>query len=88
MRAQDIRLAMRWALNRSIGMRFVFPLDAEVPYGQVMLGILLDRGFVPEIVIEEESPEAEHHRTLFLERLGGAQLAPTIASQVEKHGLR
>ena len=69
-------------------MRFVFPLDMEVPYGQVMLSMLLDRGFVPEMVIEEESPEAEHHRKLFLDRLGRAQLAPTIASQVEKYRLK
>lgn len=55
-------------------MRFVFPLDMEVPYGQVMLSILIDRGFVPELVIEEESPEAEHHRSLFLDRLGRRHL--------------
>lgn len=69
-------------------MRFVYLLDMEVPYGQVMLSILLDRGFVPELVIEEESPEAEHHRNLFLERLGGTALAPTIASQVQECNLR
>lgn len=69
-------------------MRFVFPLDMEVPYGQVMLSVLLDRGFVPELVIEEASPGAEHHRNLFLDRLGRTPLAPTIASQVEKHNLR
>lgn len=69
-------------------MRFVFPLDMEVPYGQVMLSILLDRGFLPELVIEEESPEAEHHRNLFLDRLGGTPLAPEIRSQVKKRNLR
>lgn len=69
-------------------MRFLFPLDKEVPYGQLMLETILSRGFVPEMVIEEESPEAKHHRDLFVERLGGKQLAPSIASQVRSSGLR
>lgn len=69
-------------------MRFVFPLDREVPYGQIMLKAILSRGFVPTMVIEEESPEAEQHRNLFLERLGGKRLSPSIASQIEAFGLR
>lgn len=69
-------------------MRFLFPLDKEVPYGQLMLETILSRGLVPEMVIEEKSPEAQHHRDLFLERLGGKQLAPSIASQVRSFGLR
>ena len=50
-------------------MRFVYPLDMEIPYGRMMLNILLERGLVPEIVIEEDSPGAKHHRKLFKERL-------------------
>jgi len=69
-------------------MRFIFPLDREVPYGQVMLEILINRGFIPEMVIEEESPQAEHHRNLFLGRLGNVDPAPSIATQVKKYGLR
>ena len=69
-------------------MRFVFPLDREAPYGQIMLKAILSRGFAPTVVIEEESPEAEHHRNLFLERLAGKELAPSIASQIETMGLR
>lgn len=60
----------------------------EVPYGQIMLSILLQNDLIPEIVIEEESAEAEHHRNLFQERLGAKSLAPTIASLVEKYGLK
>lgn len=33
-------------------MRFVFPLDREVPYGQIMLKAILSRGFAPTMVIE------------------------------------
>ena len=69
-------------------MRFVYPLDMEIPYGCVMLQILLERGLIPEVVIEEDSPGAEHHRNLFVERLQGRCKAPSIASNVEKHGLR
>lgn len=69
-------------------MPFAFLLDMEVPYGQVMLSILLRHGLIPDIVIEEESPNAEHHRNLFLGRLGGVELAPSIASQVKETRLK
>jgi methionyl-tRNA formyltransferase len=69
-------------------MHFAFLLDMEVPYGQVMLSILLNHGLMPGIVIEEASPNAEHHRNLFLGRLGKVKLAPSIAAQVQKHGLK
>jgi len=69
-------------------MRFLFPLDREVPYGQIMLETILSRGFFPDMVIEEASREAEDHRNLFLERLGRKEVAPSIASQVEAFGLR
>lgn len=69
-------------------MRFVYPLDMELPYGQVMLNILLERGLIPDAVIEEDSPRATYHRNVFLERLKGKALAPTIASQVKRYGLR
>jgi methionyl-tRNA formyltransferase len=69
-------------------MRFIYPLDMEIPYGRIMLNILIERGLIPEIVIEEDSPGAEHHRNLFKDRLKGRCKAPSIASQVEKHGIR
>ncbi len=69
-------------------MRFVYPLDMENAYGQVMLNILLARGMAPEMVIEEDSPEAEDHRNRWTQRLAGRNLAPSVASQVDKYRLQ
>lgn len=68
-------------------MRFVYILDKEVTYGQFMLNILLERDLVPEMVIEEVSFKATRHRNIFLERLKGKNIPPSIASQVNKYGL-
>ena len=69
-------------------MRFVYTLDKEVAYGQFMLKILLERDLVPEMVIEEVSSRATRHRNIFLERLKGKNMPPSIASQIKKYGLR
>jgi methionyl-tRNA formyltransferase len=68
-------------------LRFVYTLDKEVPYGQFMLKILLERDLVPEIVIEEESSQATRHRNIFLERLKDKNLPPSIDSQTKKYGI-
>ncbi len=69
-------------------MRFVYLLDMENPYGQVMLDILLRRGLIPAMIVEEDSPQAEEHRERWKQRLCGRTVAPCIASQVKNYGLR
>lgn len=69
-------------------MRFIYPLDMETTYGQIMLNILIEEGLFPEMVIEEDSPSSEYHRKLWLERTQGKKLAPSIAAQVKRHKLR
>jgi methionyl-tRNA formyltransferase len=68
-------------------MRYIYPLDMETMYGQIMLDRLLSRGLVPEMVIEEDSPRSAYHRKLWLDRTQGRELAPSIAYQVKKYQL-
>ena len=69
-------------------MRFVFLMDMEVAGGQFMLERLLERRLIPEIVIEEESSNAEEHKNIWIDRLQGKTLAPPVSVQVKKHGLK
>jgi len=68
-------------------LRFVYALDEEVAYGQFMLKILLEHDLVPEMVIEEVSSQATRHRNIFLERLKGKKMPPSIARQINKYRL-
>jgi methionyl-tRNA formyltransferase len=68
-------------------MRFAFLVLKEHPYGQEMLRILLERGFIPALVVEEDSAIADEERRKFLERIAGEPLPPTIASLVAARGL-
>jgi methionyl-tRNA formyltransferase len=68
-------------------MRFAFLVLKEHPYGQEMLRILLEHGFIPELVMEEDSVIADEERRKFLERIAGESLPPTIASLVTSRGL-
>ena len=62
--------------------RFAFLLLKEHPYGREMLKQILSEGFVPEIVIEEDSPIATEEREKFLKRIEGHIIAPEITSQL------
>ncbi|MAZ23677.1 MAG: hypothetical protein CMB22_02580 [Euryarchaeota archaeon] len=61
--------------------RFAFLLLKEHPYGREMLRQILSEGFVPEIIIEEDSPIADEEREKFLKRIEGNPIAPTIEEQ-------
>ena len=58
--------------------RFAFLVLQEHPYGREMLRILLERGFVPDLVIEEVSEVATEEREKFLTRIAGQQVPPRI----------
>jgi len=67
--------------------RFAFLLLKEHPYGREMLRQILSEGFVPEIIIEEDSPIADEEREKFLKRIEGNPIAPTIEEQARENGV-
>ncbi len=62
--------------------RFAFLLLKEHPYGREMLNQILSAGFVPTIVIEEDSEIGTEEREKFLKRIDGHPIASTISSQL------
>jgi methionyl-tRNA formyltransferase len=65
-----------------VNLHFAFLVLREHPYGQEMLRILLERGFVPGLVIEEASAVADEERTKFLTRIADQPLPPAIKELV------
>ncbi len=62
--------------------RFAYLLLKEHPYGREMLRQILSEGFIPAIVISEDSDIGDEEREKFLKRIEGNPLAPTIESQL------
>jgi methionyl-tRNA formyltransferase len=60
-------------------LRFAFLVLDDHPYGREMLRILLERTFLPGILIEEVSPPADEERDKFLTRLAGEPIPPTTS---------
>ena len=69
-------------------MKFVFFSITEHPWGREMLSQLIDSGFVPSLIIEENSDGGNTEREKFEFRIGSNPLSPTMKSQVEKHNIR
>ncbi len=63
---------------------FAFLLLKEHPYGREMLKQLISEGFIPKIIITENSPVADEEREKFLKRIEGNPIAETIDSQLYK----
>ena len=68
-------------------MNFIFFSITEHPWGREMLSQLIDSGFVPSLIIEENSEGGNTEREKFEFRLGSTPLAPTMKSQIEKHNI-
>ena len=66
---------------------FAYLLLKEHPYGREMLRQILSEGFVPEIIIEEDSEIADEEREKFLKRIEGNPIAPTVESQAADWGI-
>ena len=62
--------------------RFAYLLLKEHPYGREMLRQILSEGFVPAIVITEDSAIGDEEREKFLKRIEGNPVAPTIEAQL------
>ena len=67
--------------------RFAYLLLKEHPYGREMLRQILSGGYVPEIIIEEDSAVGDEEREKFLKRIEGNPIAPSIAEQAAENGI-
>jgi len=67
---------------------FAFLCLREHPWARVMLQRLLAGGFVPALVVEEDSEVADVERAKFEERCAGHPLAPPVAEQTAAAGVR
>ena len=67
--------------------KFAFLLLKEHPYGREMLKQILSEGFIPELIIEEDSEIADEEREKFLERIRGHQIALSIHEQASESGI-
>ena len=66
--------------------KFAYLRLREHPYGREMLGQILSEGFVPDVIIEEDSGVADEERDKFLKRVEGNPIARTIEEQAVEHG--
>ena len=67
--------------------KFAYLLLKEHPYGREMLKQILSEGFVPEVIIEEDSGVADEEREKFLKRIEGNPIAPPIEEQAMDNGV-
>ena len=63
---------------------FAYLLLKEHPYGREMLRQILSEGFVPSIIISEDSPIGDEEREKFLKRIEGLPIAPSIDFQLQE----
>lgn len=61
---------------------FAFLLLKEHPYGREMLKQILSEGYIPAIIISEDSEIGDEEREKFLKRIEGNPIAPTIEEQL------
>ena len=63
---------------------FAYLLLKEHPYGREMLKQLISEGFIPAIIITEDSKIADEEREKFLKRIEGNPIAPEVRKQLEE----
>ena len=67
--------------------RYVFMAIREHPWGREMLTRLLDAGFAPALIIEEDSDVGEVEREKFEYRIGTHPVGPPMADQALERGI-
>jgi methionyl-tRNA formyltransferase len=65
-----------------MSLRFSFLVLEEHPYGREMLRILLDRGFAPDLIVQEVSSVGDEEREKFLTRIDGQPVPPRLTQLV------
>ena len=63
-------------------LHFAFLVLEEHPYGREMLRVLLERGFVPSIIIQEVSQVGDVEHEKFLARMAGQPVPPRITQLI------
>ena len=61
---------------------FAYLVLEEHPYGREMLRILLERGFIPNMIIQEVSAVGDEERRKFLERIAGSPVPPRLTELI------
>jgi methionyl-tRNA formyltransferase len=67
--------------------RYIFMAIREHPWGREMLARLLEAGFAPALIIEEDSDGGEVEREKFEYRIGSHPVGPPMADQARKQGI-
>lgn len=65
-------------------LRFAFLLFEEHPWGRELLRVLIERGYEPELIVQEISEVSAVERERSLANLGGHCLAPRVVEQVRE----
>lgn len=65
-----------------MALRFAFLVMEEHPYGREMLRTLLDRGFAPDLIVQEVSPAGDEEREKFLRRIDGQPVPPRLTQLI------
>ena len=63
-------------------LHFAFLVLEEHPYGREMLRILLERGFVPSLIVQEVSEVGDVEREKFLTRMSGQPVPPRLTQLI------
>ena len=61
-----------------MALKFAFLVIEEHPYGREMLRVLLEKGFIPEVILQEVSSVGDIERDKFLTRIQGQPIPPRI----------
>jgi len=65
-----------------MSLNFAFLVLEEHPYGREMLKILLERGLVPNVIIQEVSEVGDVEREKFLTRMAGQPVPPRLTQLI------
>lgn len=65
-----------------MNLHFAFLVLEEHPYGREMLRILLERGLVPSMIIQEVSEVGDVEREKFLNRIAGQPVPPRLTQLI------
>ena len=65
-------------------LRFAFLLLEEHPWGRALLAALIERGYEPELIIQEISDVADEERAKFLARMAGQPMPPRVVEQARE----